>query len=289
MGNSTRVFKVRNYECDVYGHLYNTNYLRYISELNHELMKAVSIAEDGSTSSMLGWQPCQVYIDFNRPLRLGDRVEVNGCLENLSSRQALWAYEVSSTADTVNAQAKVVYRMHSQDRKFDTEIPHDLLKVLNTYPNRESGTKNIDMPTPTIPPAGAFKQSWTVNWRDIRQDGYLHLAAYFDYLLDFVMGALAELGWSFDREAEAGFAWYVRRHWLEIFTPIQLTDKLCLTSWLSAMKRSTVLRNYTIHNENSGTLLGRAYTLWVCVDPATGRPLRIPERIIQDLTGQIAD
>jgi len=76
---------------------------------------------------------------------------------------------------------------------------------------------------------------------------------------------------------------------LEIFNPIQMTDKLCLTSWLSAVKRSTVLRNYTIHNENSGTLLGRAYTLWVCVDPATGRPLRISERIIQDLNGQIAD
>jgi len=285
----SREFMVRNYECDANGHLYNTNYLRYIQELNFELLRAADDAKKGSPDSLRGWQPHQVFIDFQQPLRFGDRARVSARLVNTLHGQAIWSYEISSPAEAIHAQAKIIYHMFTRDRKFDAEIPFEILQRLNPYLIRVADYSAIDFPTPTVPPAGALGQLWDVNWRDIGGDGCLHLAAYFDYLLDFLMGALAERGWSYERELEAGFAWYVRRHWLEILAPVQLTDKLRLASWLSDVKRSTVLRNFTIHSSDTGDLLGRAYTLWMSVDPASGRPLRISERITQVLADQIVD
>ena len=285
----SREFTVRNYECDAYGHLYNTNYLRYIQELNFDLLHAVDGAKKRSPDSLRGWQPHQVFIDFQQPLQYGDRARVSARLVNMLHDQAIWTYEISSPPETIHAQAKINYRMFTRDRKFDAEIPFEVLQRLNPYLIQADDYSAIDFPTPTVPPSGALGQLWDVNWRDIGGDGYLHLAAYFDYLLDFLMAALASRGWSYEREEEAGFAWYVRRHWLEILAPVQLTDKLRLASWLSDVKRSTVLRNFTIHSADTGDLLGRAYTLWVGIDPASGRPLRISERITQNLADQIVD
>ena len=85
-----------------------------------------------------------------------------------------------------------------------------------------------------------------------------------------------------------GFAFYVRRQWLNILEPITLGDELELTTWLSSIKRATLVRHFTIQRLSDGVEIGQSHTLWACVDPSTGRPVRISEVWARDFAAQIS-
>ena len=137
-------------------------------------------------------------------------------------------------------------------------------------------------------PPGAFTQPWQVEWRDVDQDQNLNIAAYADYLLEFVLNAAAACGWTFEHSACQGFASYIRRQWFSILEPITLGDELELTTWLSNVKRATFMRHFTIQRVADGSKIGGSHTLWACVDPRSGRPVRIPEAWSRDFAPQIS-
>jgi acyl-CoA thioester hydrolase len=90
------------------------------------------------------------------------------------------------------------------------------------------------------------------------------------------------------RMMEAGFGIVARRYRIEYRQPAVQGDELELSTWISDAKRATVVRHYTVRKSSDGTLLARAHALWVCVDLATGRPIRIPASFVDDFAANIS-
>jgi len=113
-------------------------------------------------------------------------------------------------------------------------------------------------------------------------------AVYLSYLEDCGVQVAAAHGWPMSRMKAEGFAIVARRHQIEYRQPAVLDDELELATWISDMKRTSAVRHYTVTRVNDGALLARARTLWVWVDPKTGRPIRIPETFLADFAANIA-
>jgi acyl-CoA thioester hydrolase len=52
-------------------------------------------------------------------------------------------------------------------------------------------------------------------------------------------------------------------------------------TWIEWVRDCQSVRRYLITREGQARVLAKADTLWVCVDPESGRPRRVPETFIQ--------
>src|SRR5512142_1511669 len=72
----TRSFRVRHYECDAYGHLNNTNYLRYMQETAFDASAAAGYDLDRYEQMERLWLIRESEVEFLRPLQYNDIIEV---------------------------------------------------------------------------------------------------------------------------------------------------------------------------------------------------------------------
>jgi acyl-CoA thioester hydrolase len=80
-------------------------------------------------------------------------------------------------------------------------------------------------------------------------------------------------------DARASVSWVVLRHEIDYTIPAALGDELELGTWVGAATRATFERFTEIRRKRDGRLLASARTLWVPVDPKTGRPVRVPSEV----------
>ncbi len=107
-------------------------------------------------------------------------------------------------------------------------------------------------------------------------------AAYLVYIEECNAAAAAAFGWPLSRIMDEGIGIVARRYRIEYREPAVMDDELVLTSFLSDFKRATAVRHNEIRRVADGALLVRAYALWVFIDLATGKPIRIPVKFMED-------
>ncbi|HEX8848804.1 MAG TPA: thioesterase family protein [Gemmatimonadaceae bacterium] len=74
--------------------------------------------------------------------------------------------------------------------------------------------------------------------------------------------------------ALAEIAWVARRHEIDYDRPAKLGDELTLATWVGRAEGLTFERFVEIRQAD-GRVAARARTLWVPVDPGSGRPKRV--------------
>src|SRR5439155_20426757 len=89
-----RTFRVRHYECDAYGHVNNTNYLRYMQEAAFDASAAAGY--DLARYAALGnhWLVRETEIEYLAPLRYGHSVRVTTWVEDFHRVRSRRAYTV---------------------------------------------------------------------------------------------------------------------------------------------------------------------------------------------------
>jgi acyl-CoA thioester hydrolase len=87
----------------------------------------------------------------------------------------------------------------------------------------------------------------------------------------------------------AGVGIVARRYRIEYREPAVMDDELEVTSYLADVKRATAVRHNEIRRVADGALLARAYALWVFVDLATGKPVRVPGDFIESFRPNVAE
>ena len=100
--------------------------------------------------------------------------------------------------------------------------------------------------------------------------------AYVRWMQDVATAHSAAQGWTFERYLAAGAGWFVRSHYIEYLRPAFLGDALAVHTWVSGFKPRSSPRRYLFVRAADQVPIARAETLWVFVDFATGRPVRIP-------------
>ena len=134
---------------------------------------------------------------------------------------------------------------------------------------RENGATRV-LP---IPPSGrVFRRERRVRLGDVDSTGRLRLDAVARYLQDVATDDSDDLG---SLEARA---WVVRRTLVEQNRAMRNSEDLSLVTFCSGMGNRWAERRVSMTGASGGSV--EAVTLWVHLDPVTGRPKTLPEDFV---------
>ena len=80
-------------------------------------------------------------------------------------------------------------------------------------------------------------------------------------------------------EDQAGLIWMVVRHEIDYLSPAGPDEELILRTWVGAAAGLRFDRHTEILRAADRKVLAKAKTVWVPIDPASGRPKRVSERV----------
>jgi acyl-CoA thioester hydrolase len=285
----TTTFPVRYYECDPYGHVNNANYLRYATEAALQASADAGYGWDKYNELGTVWLIREASVEYMRPAQRGDTLVVKTWVSDFRRVRSRREVEIS-LADSGELCAKIyldwVY-LEARSQK-PVRIPSDLIGAFFPEGAPAETPKREPFPEPPPPPPGAHVAHRRVRWYQLDPAGHVNAAWYLSLIEDAAIEAAEAGGWSSQRSAENGFSYFAREHRMEFLRPALMGDDLTITTYVSPIRRSSATRYYQIRLA-SGEPIAHAQTLWVWVDSATGRPIRIPEVFRQDFAGQIVE
>jgi len=283
----TRSFRIRHYECDAFGHLNNANYLRYMQETAFDASASAGFDRERYQDIGHYWLIRETDIEYLKPVRYGDIVEVKTWVIDFQRVRSRRAYEftcVGSGELVAKAVTDWVYLESSSSRP--ATIPEEIIYAFFPEGPPESFPSRVKFPNAT-PPLGKFEMNMRVAWQDIDSVQHVNNAVYLNYVEACGMQVIAAHGWPITRMLNENFAILIRRHQILYRQPAILDDNLVLSTWVSNVRRSTATRHYSIHRKSDGTQLALVHSLGVWVDLRTGRLIRIPESLLADFADNI--
>jgi len=240
---STERVRVRSYECDVYGHLNNANYVRFMRLADEAHPPVGDLVRN--------------HVQYLRPVGPGDEVTIT-----VEQSAADPGYE------------RRTYVLESGGAVATTGWAE-----FAAAPQHDRGTP-IDPAPP--PPPGTFSITRPVEWRDVAMNGRVGVAALAALAEDAGIRVAAAHGWPMTRSAGEGFAIVLRTMEAEIGAPAGLDDDLRIDTFVSHPRRSMITRHYLVCRVRDGTRVCRFRSLYVWADLETNRPIRVPERFLAD-------
>ncbi len=284
-----RTFRVRHYECDAYGHVNNTNYLRYMQEAAFDASAAAGY--DLARYAAMGhhWLVRETEIEYLTPLRYGDSVRVKTWVEDFHRVRSRRAYELYRAGDgELAARGTTDWVFIDDQTGRAARIPPEMAATFLPDGAEPAAGPRRQWPAPPPPPAGRFAMRRKVMWQDVDPVGHVNNAQYLNYISDCGFEVAEAYGWPASRMQSAGFGILVRRHRIEYRTPALLGDELEVATWAYHMRRATASRVYTITRLADGAAVARADVFYAWVNLSTGLPSRIPDNFRADFAPNIA-
>jgi acyl-CoA thioester hydrolase len=127
-----------------------------------------------------------------------------------------------------------------------------------------------------------------VEWRDVDMTGHVTIAALASLVEDSAVRVSAAHEWPLARCADEGFAIVLRRHEMELGTPLTLDDEVEIATWASDRRRSSAIRHYFLRRVSDGGIVARFRSLYIWVDLTSGRPIRIPRDFLASFAPNFA-
>lgn len=286
-----RTFRVRHYECDRYGHVNHSNYLRYMQEVSFDASAAAGYGLTRYNEMGRTWWVRAIDIEYLRPLRYGDSVRLKTWVADFHRVRSRRMYEFRKAGEEdLAAQAHTEWVFLDSATGQLASIPPEMAAAFIPEGAPDSSPSRESFPTAPPPPPGVFAHRRRVEWRDIDPAGHVNNAVYMAYMEDCAIQDAISRGWTVQRMmAEGGFAIVARRYRIEYKQPALMGDELEVATWISDVKRVTAVRHFTVTRVKDETLLARAHTTWVWVDAATGRPIRIPQAFVADFPNIVSE
>jgi len=286
----TRLFRIRQYECDANGHVNNANFLRYMQET--ALDASAAAGYDHNRYYEIGhiWLIHESEIEFKIPLIYGDTLKIITWVEDfrrVSSRRVYEFYKEPSGNLIAKANTDWIF-INDQNRR-PTKIPQEMIDAF--YPEGEAKSFPIrqTFPIPPPEPSGVFTSHFKVNWQDIDAVGHVNNAIYLDYMNECSMQMLRAHGWPWIRMKEHGFAIFIRQIRIKYIQPALLDDELSMATWAYNIRRSTSERYFVIRRLMDNELIAEINILGVWVNINNGKPIRIPNKFLENFKPNIAD
>jgi acyl-ACP thioesterase len=126
----------------------------------------------------------------------------------------------------------------------------------------------------------AFTATRRVRWGDVDRRGRLRLDGIARYLQDVSNDDTRDAG------LDLRLPWVVRRTTIDVVTPPRPGEVLTLTTFCGGLGAAWAERRTTIEGDDGGHV--EAASLWVALDPTSGRPARLGPEFIE-IYGSAAD
>ncbi|NTU68638.1 MAG: acyl-CoA thioesterase [Chlorobiaceae bacterium] len=122
-----------------------------------------------------------------------------------------------------------------------------------------------------------YTHAFSVPDSAIDVNGHASNIEYVRWMQDAATGHTASAGWTLERYRESRAVWVARTHTIDYLRPAFSGDPVELYTWIASVRDCQSRRKYLVTRASDRTILARAETLWICVDPDSGRPKRVPE------------
>jgi len=285
----TRPFRIRSYECDAYGHMYNANYLRLMQETAFDASAAAGYDGARYNAIQRTWLIRETDIEYLLPLRYDDSIEIKTWVADFRRATSRRMYEFwKPCTGELAARAYTDWVFLDTATNRPAKIPDEMGPAFfpdgqpETFPAREA------FPTAPPPPIGTYRMRRRVVWQDIDQMRHVNNAVYLDYVTECGMQVIAAYKWPVSRMLDQGFGILLRRNQVQYLQPALLEDELEISTWFSNPRFATAIRHYEIKRVSDGALLARVHALGVWVDLNSGRLIRIPKEMLEDFAPNLA-
>lgn len=279
---------VRFHDCDPYRHLNTGNYLRYMVECDLLGYNRRGVSLQDLTASGRIWRARRCFAEFSTPLYYGDQIRVVSRLQGIQTSHLLKGYEIYADGSEIPAATgRILWELADLESGEQESIPEDFLRGLFHDTERRSVREDLPIELSTRP-QGAYIVQRHPEWRDCGPGYHLSFTAFVDYFVYTTLEAAASRGWTMKRSEEEGLAYVVRKLWIEFPRPVFAWDELVLETWLSNIRRFTVLRNYTLRVLGKQDLYAWGQFLYASIGIKNGRPVRFPQSIWKEFAPQIS-
>jgi acyl-CoA thioester hydrolase len=278
-----REFRVRHYECDAFGHLNNTNYLRYMQETAFDASAAAGY--DRQKYDQLGcyWLIRETDIKYLKPAQYGDTLAVKTWVVDFRRVRSRRVYEFTlTTTGEIIAKAVTDWVYLESDSGSPVRIPTEIINAFFPKGAPDNRPPRQKFPLAPPPPAGKFEMQLLVKWQDLDPIQHVNNAVYLDYINECGMQVIAAYNWPIKRMLEEGHAFWILRHQIQYKQQALMGDDLEITTWLSNARSSTATRHYQIKRKSDGAVIANIHSLGVWIDLTSGRPQHFPENLLED-------
>lgn len=285
----TRTFRARYYECDAYGHLNNSNYLRYMQETAFDASAAAGYGLERYRQMGTVWLIRESEVEFLEPIRYGDTVEVTSWVADFQRVRSRRAYEFRREGEPqVLARGFTDWVYLDDETVKPAAIPDELKRAFfpnggpNEIPKRER--------FPEIPPLpkNPYRMRRRAAWNEVDPRVHVNNAAYMVYVEDAGVGVSESFGWPMRRFEQEGRGWFASHIRIQHLSETVFGEELEVMTYLSDVRRASLVRNYLIERVGDRELAARARVRYAYADIESGRPRRIPDELLKDFADNIS-
>ncbi len=286
----TRAFRVRYYECDLYGHVNMSNYLRYMVEAATDASTAAGYSPEKYDQIGKSWIIRDSKVEFLNQLQFGDTFEIKTWVDDFRRVRSRRLYEFRLVGeDDLIACGHTDWVFIDTKTQKPATIPEEMKAGFFPEGSPEEAPRRKPFPEAPPPPSGAVIYTKKVTWSDVDPTQHVNNAKYLDYFQEANMKVVETFGLPTDHSLEDGIAWFARKTQVEYRQQARLGDDLEITTYLSNLKRVSVIRHYLVRQASSQELVTRAFVQFATVNFSTGRPVRIPVESLAALAPNIAE
>ncbi len=125
-----------------------------------------------------------------------------------------------------------------------------------------------------------FCHEFTVESEQIDENNHMNNVVYLQWMQE-ISKMHSESVYSETKFNIAEILWVVRSHNIRYILPAKLGDIVELCTHISESKGVRAWREYAFILKSGGRLIAEARTEWVCIDPVTLKPKRVPKALVE--------
>ena len=133
--------------------------------------------------------------------------------------------------------------------------------------------------------ASIFETEITVRPDDIDMNNHVHYSKYLDYLLTARYDQMKkDYKMAMEEFLERGYTWVASTIHIDYKRAIQLKDKVVVKTQVASYNGAQVTVNFWMLIKDKNKLASEGYAVYTLISTKSGRPLRIPEEVIEKYT-----
>jgi acyl-CoA thioester hydrolase len=254
-----RLFKVRHYELDAFGHVSAVNLVRYMQEAAIEASSDLGFSLDWYNAHGVGWVVWRLSMHCFAPAVYGDEVTAATWLSGLRGVRSIREYDLTRNGDgsrVARGRAEWVF-MDFQTGE-PTRIPDTWADVFNLKGKPED--LGIRLPEARATEnARRYISRRRVQFHEVDPVRHVNNAVYLQWIAQAFLEALREVGLAPEQTLPDGWRAIQSGHEIQYFAAALDGENIEIASWLSETSESGAAWTHEIYNADTRKLLARDY------------------------------
>lgn len=279
-------FEIRNYECDHYGRMHLPVMLNYLQEAAFGASAAVGYSAHRYAELGLSWFAYETDIEFMRPLRFSDEIEIKTWVSDFRRVRSLRQYEVYHGGQMV-ARASTDWVLIDTVKQAPTAISPEIVAAYAAGDEvPPAAPRTAFRRFPKTAPDVAHTLTRRVEIRDIDPAQHVNNAVYLHWLADAERQALSACGWGTHQLREANIALHAYRYQIAYKNAALLDDHIVINTWSTDVDTDGGERWSILSREGDDALIAQVHSEWGVIDATTGDARPLPDEVVSALVGQ---